>query len=106
LKTTIINAADKLQHSFIAVVIQLIIFALTGNILAGSLAGVFFFIGREHAQAEYRNIEKNYDRRRRNMPWYGGVEFRAWDVKSLLDWILPIVAVSIVEFLLKITNVV
>lgn len=56
---------------------------------AGAFAGAFFFIGREHAQAEYRNIEHNYERKRANMPWWGGFDPKAWNLKSMLDWILP-----------------
>ena len=53
-----------------------------------------FFIGREHAQAEYRYIEANGGTRSA-CPWYCGFLPSAWTVKGLLDWILPL-AVAIV----------
>ena len=50
-----------------------------------------FYVGREHAQAECRTIYTNYGRKRANAPWWCGFEPRAWDWKSLLDWIVPAV---------------
>ena len=67
---------------------------------AGAIAGAFFFIGREHAQAEYRVIQKFYDGKRVNMPWWGGFDPKAWDTKSMLDWILPTVSGFMIAWLL------
>lgn len=53
-----------------------------------------FYTGREHAQAEYRTIYTNYGRKRANAPWWCGFERRAWDTKSMVDWVGPL-AVSI-----------
>ena len=50
-----------------------------------------FYVGREHAQAEYRTIYTNYGRKRANAPWWCGFELRAWDVKSILDWMVPVI---------------
>jgi len=58
-------------------------------------------LGREHAQAEYRVIQTYYGGKRANMPWYGGFERRAWNVKSILDFVLPIVATTIVLIIIK-----
>jgi len=66
---------------------------------AGALLAAGFYLGREHAQAEYRVIQKFYDGKRANMPWYGGFESRAWNVKSILDFVLPIAATTIVLYL-------
>lgn len=49
-----------------------------------------FYAGREHAQAEYRTIYTNYGRKRSNAPWWCGFELRAWDAKSMTDWIWPL----------------
>lgn len=57
-----------------------------------------FYSGREYAQAEYRTIYANYGRKRANAPWLCGLERRAWDAKSLMDFIVPLsiaVAISI-----------
>ena len=79
------------EHSAYALLFMAIIGLLTGNWLAGVCFGAAFFLGREHAQAEYRVIEHFYEGKRANMPWYGGFEPRGWDMKSMLDWILPTV---------------
>jgi hypothetical protein len=78
-----------LEHSAYALLFMAIIGLLTGNWFAGACFGSAFFIAREHTQAEYRVIQKFYDGKRANMPWYGGFEPRGWDKKSMLDWILP-----------------
>jgi hypothetical protein len=80
------------EHAAYAVAIQIIVWLLTGDWLAGAMLGVGFFLGREHAQAEYRVIQKFYNGKRANMPWYGGFEPRAWSLDSVLDFMLPIVA--------------
>jgi hypothetical protein len=80
---------NHLAHPVIALVLQAIIGIASGDWWAGAAAGSFYFIGREYAQAEYRNIEHNYGGFRRNMPYFGGLESRAWTIKGLLDFILP-----------------
>lgn len=53
-----------------------------------------FYCGREHAQAEYRAIKSFYGG---NAPWWCGFERRAWSVKSMVDWLGPVVvSVSVV----------
>ena len=49
-----------------------------------------FFIGRELAQAEQRVISTYYNNKRVKAPWYCGFEKRAWTVKGLLDWSIPV----------------
>lgn len=59
------------------------------------LLAAAFFLGREHAQAEYRWIDAYGGGQRANMPWWGGFDPRAWTFKGLMDWLLPLlVAVS------------
>ena len=83
-------------HVAIAIAVQLVIGLVTGDWFAGACFGSAFYIGREITQAEYRVIEQFYDGKRANMPWYGGFEPRAWELKSLLDWILPTVTCLII----------
>lgn len=84
------------EHSVCALLFMAIIGLLTGNWLAGALFASGYYLGREMAQAEYRNILYNYGGKRVNMPWWGAFQARAWDRKSMLDWILPtIVTISI-----------
>jgi len=93
----------NLEHSAYALLFMTIIGLLTGNWFAGACFGSAFFLGREHAQAEYRVIQKFYDGKRANMPWYGGFERRAWDVKSILDFVLPIVATMVAVVIISAT---
>ena len=49
-----------------------------------------WYMGREYTQAEYRYITNYCDGKRVNMPWYGGFLSKAWDIKGMLDWMLPL----------------
>ena len=80
----------------IALIIQVILVLITKNFWIGAAAGSFYFIGREYAQAEYRNIEANYEGIRANMPWWGGLQPRAWTQKGLLDFITPTIVVVLI----------
>jgi hypothetical protein len=65
------------------------------NLIAGAIAGTFFFIGREHTQAEYRWIALFGKGLRANMPWYGGFDPRVWNhLDSWLDWLAPTLVVT------------
>jgi len=87
---------NHLAHPVIALVLQTIIGLVSGDWWVGAAAGSFYFVGREYAQAEYRNIEQNYGGFRRNMPYFGGLAPRSWTLKGLLDFILPSIAVILV----------
>jgi hypothetical protein len=93
-----------LEHSAYALLFMAIIGLLTGNWFAGACFGSAFFLGREHSQAEYRVIHAYYEGKRDNMPWYGGFERRAWDVKSVVDFVLPIAATSIAFIIIKLVS--
>lgn len=90
---------NHVAHPVIALVLQAIIGLVSGDWWTGAAAGSFYFAGREYAQAEYRAIEHFYDGRRANMPYFGGLESRAWTLKGLLDFILPSIAVTVVALL-------
>lgn len=88
-------------HGALALLMQAVIGLSTGNWWAGAALGAALFIGREHAQAEYRWIERYGLGIRANMPWHGGLQGRVWNIKSFLDMIIPtaltiIVAVMVV----------
>ena len=90
---------NTFYHSLIALVLQAVVGVISGNWWTGAAAGAFYFVGREYAQAEYRNIEQNYGGRRSDMPYLGGLEPRAWTLKGLTDFIYPSTAVIIVALL-------
>jgi len=83
-------------HAVLALLMQAAIGLSTGNWWAGAALGAALFIGREHAQAEYRWIERYGLGIRANMPWHGGLQGRVWNIKSLADVFLPICAVTAV----------
>ena len=85
-------------HIPLAILIQCIIaYFFDWNV--GAAAASWYFIGREYAQAEYRLIEHYYGGRRANMPALAPLrEACAWDLKSVLDWILPLVSTGIIAF--------
>lgn len=60
-----------------------------------ALATACFYMGREHTQAEQRVVSQHYGNKRANAPWWCGFERRAWTVKGVLDWVLPLVALII-----------
>ena len=58
------------------------------------LIPVAFYIGREHAQAEYRYIEA-HGRKRANCPWWCGFMPEAWTMKGVMDFLLPTIVVML-----------
>ena len=66
----------------------------------GLFAAALFFLGREHAQAEYRAITTYYDNHRTSSPWWCGFEPRAWSRKSVLDWLLPLFLAVVTSMLI------
>ena len=91
--------ATPFMHAAISLVIQALVGLLTGNWWLGGLLACTWWIAREHTQAEYRWIEKYGQGKRANMPDWAGFDYRVWNVPSLLDFIAPVVACSIVYFL-------
>lgn len=78
-------------HALIAALAQTVLYLLCGDLWVGAALAAGLFAGREHAQAEYRWIERYGEGRRANMPWHGGFQPRVWTLKSALDAILPAV---------------
>lgn len=57
---------------------------------------IFFYIGREYTQAEYRYIEA-HGGKRSECPWWCGLAKESWTVKGVMDWFLPtVVAIATV----------
>lgn len=92
---------SPMGHSLVAATIQASIGLLTGDWFIGGALGVGVFLAREHTQSEYRWIAKFGNGRRSSMPWWGGFDPRAWDRASLLDWLVPVAACSIVYLIAR-----
>ncbi|WP_447515645.1 hypothetical protein [Escherichia coli] len=89
---------SPLLHAVIAVVIQVTSGFLLGEWAAAGAIGCMWLIAREHTQAEYRWIAKFGAGKRANMPWWGGFSWRAWNLPSLLDWLVSVLACAVVYF--------
>ncbi len=89
---------SPLIHATAAVAAQCAVGLVSGMWGAGGAIGCAWFIAREHTQAEYRWIAQLGGGRRANMPWWGGFDWRAWNLSSLLDWLVPILACVVVYF--------
>lgn len=87
-------------HAALALLAQAAIGLLTGNWWAGAAFAIGFYAGREHAQAEYRWIERYGLGVRANMPWHGGFQGRVWTAKSVIDVAAPTAAVVIIAYFL------
>lgn len=84
----------KFEHLLIAVAVQAVLGWLTGNWWIGAALMSGVLMGREHAQAEYKWIERYGQGRRANLPWWGWADPRVWDVHSWFwNLSLPIAAV-------------
>ena len=76
-------------HSLYTLVFNIVL------VLIGVPSGCFLwlplvYIGREHAQAEYRYIQ-SHGGKRANCPWYCGFLPEAWTVKGIMDWLIPLI---------------
>lgn len=88
-----------LLHASITVVIQLVVFFVFGNLWAGALFTIVWWLGREHAQAEAR-WRASYGKGHAGVTWTGGLDPRVWSVWHVLDILLPVVAATLVYSIL------
>lgn len=91
------------EHLGFALLVQAVIGLLTGNWWAGAAAGAFFFLGREHAQAEHRYIYANGGARYLTpaMPELAALNPRHWRLDDVLDCVVPVAGVAGAAFLLE-----
>ena len=82
-------------HLIATLIAQIAYGLATSDWLTGGVFAAALFVGREHAQAEYRWIERYGLGLRANMPWTGGFQPRVWNTKSILDWALPCAGVAV-----------
>ena len=87
---------SPLGHAIAATTLQCLVGLTTGMWGVGGALGCIWFVAREHTQAEYRWIAQFCAGKRANMPWWGGFDWRAWDLSSLLDWLVPVLVCTVV----------
>lgn len=89
----------NVEHAVVAVVIQFLTFAATGDLWLGAALGAGIFIGREHAQAENRYMAATGLGRDDSFPELACLHPRWWSRDSALDLLAPLVAVCAVALL-------
>lgn len=77
-------------HAAIAAAIQSAFGFVFDQWAIGGVVGCVWFVAREHTQAEYRWIATYGRGKRSNMPWYGGFDYRVWNLASVLDFAVPV----------------
>ncbi|HHQ4553433.1 TPA: hypothetical protein ACSPZ7_001593 [Aeromonas veronii] len=92
---------SPLLHAAMAVVLQAAVGMTNGMWGVGGAIGCLWFIAREQTQAEYRWIAMFGDGKRENMPLWGGFDWRVWDLASLMDWLVPVLACAAVYWVAK-----
>jgi hypothetical protein len=92
----------NISHILICIAFQGIGYVLTKDPFIGAIAGIFFFTGREIAQAEYRNIEASESKLRKDMSVLGGLNPKYWTLKSLIaDLTIPSLLVITIAIILQ-----
>ncbi|MGE6294201.1 hypothetical protein [Aeromonas media] len=88
-------------HAAMAIALQVTVGINQGVWGIGGALGCMWFLAREHTQAEYRWIAMFGHGKRANMPWWGGFDWRVWDMASLLDWLVPVLVCIAVYWVAK-----
>lgn len=82
------------EHLFVALLIQLIGWILFGDWIIGAVFASGIFIGREHAQREYKIGDPS------KLIGYEALDFWNWSRDALLDLLFPVIGVwGVVVFL-------
>lgn len=76
------------EHAIYAVLLQIAVGVLTGNWWIGAAAGVFFFLGREHAQFERKLAVAGGTVGTLNP--LAGFQLWKWSLDSQLDLAFPV----------------
>ena len=84
---------SNFEHAAFALLMQIAIGLATGNWWAGAAAGAFFFLGREHAQREYKLGDPS------KLPPWAGFDIWRWKLDAILDLVFPVLAVLAVAAL-------
>ena len=87
-------------HAILAIIFCIIVLALRLPAFVALFPSVFY-ISREFAQAEYRYILKYCGGSFANMPTFAGFYPEIWNVKSILDFVLPTVVSIIFYYYIK-----
>lgn len=73
------------EHGIISAIATVVLFFLLGNLLVAFIAPVSFFLGREHAQREYKIGDPS------KLYGYEAFDFWRWSLDAKLDLVFPVV---------------
>jgi hypothetical protein len=80
----------NLSHLFTSLTLQGLFYLVHRDLWLGAVAALFFYLGREIAQAEYRGIEGSPTKLRKDFPLLGGLFPKYWTRKAFLaDLVIP-----------------
>ncbi len=80
----------NLSHLVTSLTLQGLFYLVHGDLWMGAVAALFFYLGREIAQAEYRGIEGSPTKLRKDFPLLGGFFPKYWTRKAFLaDLAIP-----------------
>jgi hypothetical protein len=80
----------NLSHLCVSIALQGLFFCVHGDLWLGAVAALFFYLGREIAQAEYRGIEGSPTKLRKDFPLLGGLYPKYWTRKAFFaDLVIP-----------------
>jgi len=80
----------NLSHLVTSLTLQGLFYLVHRDLWLGAVAGLFFYLGREIAQAEYRGIEASPTKLRKDFPLLGGFFPKYWTRKAFLaDLVIP-----------------
>ena len=81
-----------LFHGTVAIFLQVLVGLLTGDWILGGVAAVMFYLGREHAQREYKiaGYVKTGVSVKDLKPWQA-FDFNNWSADAILDLLIPLV---------------
>lgn len=89
--------ASSFSHAGFSVALQAAVGLATGNWWAGGLAGVMFFLGREHMGQQKKMAEADGGSVKDLKP-SDGLDMTKWGRDSLLDLLVPAVSAVAVYF--------
>ena len=88
------------SHLATSLSLQGLFYVVHGNLWLGAVAGLFFYLGREIAQAEYRGIEASTTKLRKDFPLLGGFYPKYWSRKAFLgDLVIPALLTIIIAMI-------
>lgn len=85
----------NVEHAVIAALLTAVIGFAFSNVLIGAALAIGIFIGREHAQREYKLGDPA------NLYGYEALDFWRWSLDAKLDLVFPVMAALAVAYCLS-----